>query len=160
MTFYLKCTITSYCSFVLLKQTTVVRILTIAHITQFLNNRPNMSQTVIHVRGSYTSTLHSIWHSWMFKFCNMQDSLPAHSIPLSVSFNWRYTLTHFDNVDAILSHKNTAVLFTKISVFIFLNNTSINKYSKEFGDLFTEIPDFYLVLSLVRRYVVREGTGT
>jgi len=52
------------------------------------------------------------------------------------------------------------VLFTKISVFIFLNNTSINKYSKEFGDLFTEIPDFYLVLSLVRRYVVREGTGT
>jgi len=87
MTFYLKFGVTSYYSLVLLKQTTEVKTLLIAHVTQFRNSRPAMSQMVSHIRDSYTSKLHFIWHSWRFKFCNMQDFLPAHSIPLSVSFN-------------------------------------------------------------------------
>jgi len=51
MTFYLKCRVTSYCSFVLLKQTTEVKTLHIVHVTQFRNILPALSQTVSHSRG-------------------------------------------------------------------------------------------------------------
>jgi len=63
MTFYLKCRITSYYSVVLLKQTTELKTLPIAHDTQLHNSHPVMSQTVSHSRGSYRNMGPSIWHS-------------------------------------------------------------------------------------------------
>ena len=62
MTFYIKCTITSYYSVVLLKQTTKMKTLPIANVTQF-HNFPVMSQTVSHSRGLCRSTDTLIWPS-------------------------------------------------------------------------------------------------
>jgi len=47
----------------LLNQTTEVKTLPLAYVTQYHNSRPVMSQTVSHSRGSRSSTDHSIWHS-------------------------------------------------------------------------------------------------
>jgi len=85
MTFYIKCRVTSYCSVVLLKQTTEVKTLPIAHVTQLHNSHPVMSQTVSHSRGSCRSTDPSIWHSWRYRICNMKCFLLVLSIPPSLS---------------------------------------------------------------------------
>ena len=50
MTFYQNCRVTSYYFVVLLKQTTQVKTLCIAHVTQFHNSQPSMSQVVSHSR--------------------------------------------------------------------------------------------------------------
>jgi len=51
-----------YC-IVCLNQTTEVKKLPIAPVTQFYNSHSAMSQTVSHSRGSFSSTDHSIWQS-------------------------------------------------------------------------------------------------
>ena len=63
MTFYQNCRVMSFYFFVLLKQTTEVKTLPVAHITQFHNSCPAMSQTVGHSRGSCSRGDPSIWHS-------------------------------------------------------------------------------------------------
>jgi len=71
MTFYFKCRITSYYSVVLLKQTTEVKTLPIAHVTHLHNSHPVMPQKVSHSRGLFRNTDTSTWHSWRYKICNM-----------------------------------------------------------------------------------------
>jgi len=67
MTFYQNYIFTSYFFVVLLKQTTQVKTLSIAHVTQFHNSRPSMSQVVSHSRDLCSSMDHSFWHSWSYK---------------------------------------------------------------------------------------------
>ena len=67
MTFYQNCRVTSYYFVVLLKQTTQVQTLSIAHVTQFHDSHPSMSQAVSHSRDSCSSTDHSFWYSWSYK---------------------------------------------------------------------------------------------
>ena len=52
MMFYQNCRVKSYCFIVLLKQTTQVKTLSIAHVTPFHDSRPSMSQAVSHSRDS------------------------------------------------------------------------------------------------------------
>jgi len=67
VTFYLKCRITSHYSVLFLKETTEVKTLPIAHVTQVHNSHPVMSQTVSHNRGSCRNTDPSIWHSRRYR---------------------------------------------------------------------------------------------
>ena len=85
VTFYLKCRITSYYSVVLLKQTTELKTLLIAHVTRFHNSHAVMSQTVRHNRGSCRNMDPSIWHSWRYRICNINGSLLVLSIlPITI----------------------------------------------------------------------------
>ena len=58
MMFYQICRVTSYYFVVLLKQTTQVKTLSIAHVTQFHDSRASMSQAVSHSRDSCSSMDH------------------------------------------------------------------------------------------------------
>jgi len=82
MMFYQNCRVKSYCFIVLLKQTTQVKTLSIAHVTQFLDSRPSMSQAVSHSRGSWSSMGHSFWYSWSYKPGTLHCFLLVLSIPL------------------------------------------------------------------------------
>jgi hypothetical protein len=60
MSLYLKCTVTSLYFVVLLKQTSEVKTMSTAHVTYFHNIHTEMSQTLSHSRGSFSSTDHSV----------------------------------------------------------------------------------------------------
>jgi len=84
ITFYLKCTVTSYCFIILLNQTAEVKTLPIAHVTQSHNSRPVIPQTVGRSRGLWSRTDHSFWHSWRYKLGTLHCFLLVLSITLLV----------------------------------------------------------------------------
>jgi hypothetical protein len=71
MTFHQNCRVMSYYFIVLLKQTTQVKMLSIAHVTPFHDSRPSMSQAVSHSRDSCSSMDHSfgIHEATKLAFC-------------------------------------------------------------------------------------------
>ena len=134
----------------LLKQTTELKTPPIANVTQFHNIRPVMSQTVSYSRGSFSSTNHSILHSWRRNVIQYSWVSPGtfHSLVSTITPTLRtHTLT---TVHATQSH-NSAASLTKTSVCVCLENINTEPI-QQVGVLYTE--SYGLVSGFEHLYIV------
>jgi hypothetical protein len=144
--FYQNCRVTSCYFVVLLKPTTQVKTLSIAHVTQFHDSRPSMSQAVSHSRlvfqhGSFLLAFVKLqnWHFALFSPGTFHSPVSILKLMLRT-----HILT---TVHTTQSHISTPSL-TKTSVCVCLKN--INKEpSQQVGVLYTEScgADCYLGLT-------------